>query len=50
LKNSVTSGNEIENKEKNFNWKYNNNNIENKKFRIDNFLNDLTKEFKNYNY
>ena len=50
LKNSVTSRNEIENKEKDFNWTYNNNNIENEKFRIDNFLNELTKKFNNYNY
>ena len=50
LKNSATSRNEIENKEKDFNWTYTNNNIENEKFRIDNFLNDLNKEFNNYNY
>ena len=51
LKNNVTSRNEIENNEKDyFNWTYKNNNIENEKFRIDNFLNNLNKEFYNYNY
>ena len=50
-KNSVTSfRNEIENKKKDFNWTYKNNNIENEEFRIDNFLYDLNKEFNNYNY
>ena len=50
LKNSAISRNEIKRKEKDFNWTYNNINIENEKLRIDNFLNDLTNEFKNCNY
>ena len=50
LKNSIAYRNELENKEKDFNWEYKNNGIQNEQLNLDNFLNDLNKEFYNYNY
>ena len=51
MKNSDLSyKNELENKEKDFKWTYKNNNIQNEQYMIDKYLNDLTKEFYNYNY